>query len=60
MEKKYALNKKQGTLHIIGGCHISKNPNISDPNIKLYATEDDVIKENQSHFKKCKLCFKNK
>lgn len=60
MNKKYALNVKTGTLHIIGQCHFCKKVNEKDANIKTYKTEDDAIKENQMHCKKCKLCFKNK
>lgn len=59
---KYILNTGRGTLHYYDtqSCPTSKRFNENDPNLKFYDTEDDVIRENQSHFKKCQKCFKGK
>ena len=37
----------------------SKYFNPNDKKLKFYRTEDEVYKENTTHFKKCKNCFKN-
>lgn len=59
---KYILNVGRGTLHYYNtqSCPSSKSFNENDSNLKFYDTEDAVIRDNQSHFKKCKRCFKDK
>ena len=59
---KYIYNIGRGTLHYYNTqrCSSSKKFNPKDTNLKFYNTEDEVLKDNQSHFKKCKFCFKNK
>lgn len=59
---KYIFNIGRGTLHYYNTqrCYSSKTFNPKDANLKFYNTEDEAIKDNQSHFKKCKFCFKEK
>ena len=58
---KYIFNIGRGTLHYYNckSCYNSKSFNPNDKNLKFYRTEDEVYKENTTHFKKCKNCFKN-
>ena len=55
---KYLYNKVTKKLHIINGCCHSRNNNLNDTNIKFYKSEDECVKEHQTYFAKCKLCFK--
>ncbi len=59
---KYIFNIGTGTLHYYNtqSCYNSKHFNPNDTNLKFYNSEDDAIRDNQSHLKKCKLCFKNR
>lgn len=59
---KYIFNIGRGTLHYLNtkNCYNSKHFNTNDQNLKFYSTEDEAYIDNQSHFKKCKFCFKNK
>lgn len=59
---KYILNIGRGTLHYYNTqrCHSSKMFDSKDTNLKFYNTENEVIKDNQSHFRKCKFCFKDR
>ncbi len=53
--KKYILNTKTGTIHIIGKCHHT------DPlpyDYEMYCTVDEAISKNTRYMKNCKICFK--
>lgn len=52
---KFYLNKKTGTLHIVGGCHHSKL--LLEDDI-VFATEDHAISSETRYMKHCKNCFK--
>ncbi len=60
MGKKYVLNVKTKTYHIIDGCHHSRQYPKNDHNFEEYSTEDQIIKKYQHYVSKCKICFKNK
>ena len=59
---KYILNIGTGTLHYYNteSCYSSRKFIPNDTRLRFYNTEDEVFKDNQSHFKKCKICFKDK
>ena len=58
---KYIFNKGTGVLHYYNtkSCYSSRVFSTSDKNLKFYSLEDDVYKDNKSHFRKCKKCFRN-
>lgn len=60
MKKKYVLNVKSKTYHIIGGCTHSKQYSKNSYEMKEYCTEDEIIAENQNYVHRCKICFRNK
>lgn len=59
---KYILNYNTGTLHYYNteGCYDSRVFNINNSNLKFYDSEDEVARNNQTHYRKCKKCFKEK
>lgn len=58
--KKYLLNLGRGTLHLVNGCYYSTNIHLPDENYRVYANEDEAIRQNTKYMKHCKNCFKNR
>ena len=59
---KNIFNIGRGTLHYYNTqkCPSSRIFSPNDTNLKFYENEDEAVRDNQTHLKKCKKCFNSK
>ena len=57
MLSKYYANPNTMKWHIVGYCHISKNP---DPNVKIFDSEEALYEHYGRKIIPCLLCQKTK